>query len=238
MEKRMLLSTSPAADVFASEDETKIVVVSKDMIADETGERTEEVPGKGAVCSRMTAHLYRVLETGGIRTAFVEEVTDTESVFRRVEEIPLLVTVRNYSAGNYPERTGLKEGTALPVPTAEFHCTKEGLGMPLINGYDALAMKLVNEAEIEEIVKTAFRVNEVLSSYFEKKNTDLIDVSVRFGRNKKELVVTGGLSPDTMRLWDRETHEKLDADRFRKSLGNVGEAYREVFRRLGISGEQ
>ena len=238
MEKRMLLSTSPAADVFASEDETKIVVVSKDMIADETGERTEEVPGKGAVCSRMTAHLYRVLETGGIRTAFVEEITDTESVFRRVEEIPLLVTVRNYSAGNYPERTGLKEGTALPVPTAEFHCTKEGLGMPFINGYDALAMKLVNEAEIEEIVKTAFRVNEVLSSYFEKKNTDLIDVSVRFGRNKEELLVTGGLSPDTMRLWDRETHEKLDADRFRKSLGNVGEAYREVFRRLGISGKQ
>ena len=139
MEKRELLKSTPTADVFATDDETRMLVCSKDVAADESGTRTEEIPGKGTVCNRMTAHLYRLLETRGIRTAFVEEVTDTDSLFRREEEIPLLVTVRNYSAGEYPLRTGLPEGTALPVPTAEFRCTKKGLGMPFINGYDALA---------------------------------------------------------------------------------------------------
>ena len=238
MEIKELLKSTSTADIFATDDETRILVRSKDVAADESGLRTEEIPGKGAVCSRMTAHLYRLLETKGFHTAFVEEITDTESLFRREEEIPLLVTVRNYSAGEYPERTGLPEGNALPAATAEFHCTKKGLGKPFINGYDALAMKLVTEGEIEEIVKTAFGVNEALSGYLSTKNIDLVDFTVQFARNKKEIVVTGELSPDTMRLWDKDTHEKLDADRFRNHLGNVADAYREVARRLGISREQ
>ena len=150
MEIKELLESTPTVDICATSDETRILVRSKDVVADESGQRTEEIPGKGTVCSRMTAHLYRLLETKGFHTAFVEEVTDTESLFRREETIPLLITVRSYSAGEYPERTGLPEGTALPVATAEFHCTKKGLGRPFINGYDALAMKLVTEAEIEE----------------------------------------------------------------------------------------
>ena len=238
MEIKELLESTPTVDICATSDETRILVRSKDVVADESGQRTEEIPGKGAVCSRMTAHLYRLLETKGFHTAFVEEVTDTESLFRREETIPLLITVRSYSAGEYPARTGLPEGTALPAATAEFHCTKKGLGRPFINGYDALAMKLVTEAEIEEIVKTAFHVNEVLSGYLSTKNMDLVDVTIQFARNKDQIIVTGELSPDTMRLWDKVTHEKLDADRFRNQLGNVADAYREVARRLGISREQ
>ena len=238
MEIKELLESTPTVDICATSDETRILVRSKDVVADESGQRTEVIPGKGTVCSRMTAHLYRLLETKGFHTAFVEEVTDTESLFRREETIPLLVTVRSYSAGEYPARTGLPEGTALPAATAEFHCTKKGLGRPFINGYDALAMKLVTEAEIEEIVKTAFHVNEVLSGYLSTKNMDLVDVTIQFARNKDQIIVTGELSPDTMRLWDKVTHEKLDADRFRNQLGNVADAYREVARRLGISREQ
>ena len=238
MEKKELLRSGVTADCYALDEENRMLVLRKDAVLDEASGAWAEVPGKGAVCSRMTAHLYRQLEAKGIRTAFVEEVTDTECVFRRTEEFPFLVKVRNYAAGSYVKRTGLAEGTALAVPAAELRYLKEGLGLPMINGYDVLAMKLAGEAEIEEIVKTAFAVNEALTACFRAQKTDLIDVTLRFGKEKEEIFVTGELSPDTMRLWDAGTHEKLDADRFRRGLGNVEDAYREAFRRLGLTGER
>ena len=130
--------------------------------------------------------------------------------------------------------TGIAEGTALAVPTVEFILKDRELGDPMINGYDVLAMQLATEEEIETLVRTAFRVNEVLTPYFKSVNTDLIDMELVFGRGKDGVVLTGELSPDTMRLWDSRTHEKLDKDRFRKGLGNVGDAYREMFGRLNI----
>lgn len=222
--------------IYASDDAGLEIVVRKNTIEDPADGRTEEVADKAEVCNRMSAHLFRILESRGLHTAFREEVTDTESLFRKAELIPILVTVHNYSAGSYPARTGLPEGTALASPSMDFHYLNRSLGNPMINGYDALAMKLVSESAVETIVKTAFRVNEVLSAYFRDLKMDLIDIEIRFGRIKEELVLTGDLSPDSMRLWDSVTHEKLDRDRFRKNLGNVRDAYLEVYRRLGIGG--
>lgn len=237
MEKRGLLKDTASYSVYATDDPALELVVRKNTVEDESDGRTEEVPDKAEVCNRMTAHLYRVLESRGLHTAFREEVTDTESLFRKASSLPIAVSVHNYSAGSYPLRTGLAEGTALPVPTVDFHYLNRQLGNPMINGYDALALKLISGNEAETIVKTSFRLNEILSAYFRDIRLDLIDCTIRFGRIKEELVITGDLSPDSMRLWDTGTHEKLDADRFRKNLGNVRDAYLEVYRRLGIGGK-
>ena len=234
MEKRELLQSGSTADVYRTDDPAVVLVSRKDTVEDRVSGRSEEIPGKGAVCSRMTNHLYRLLETKNVSGAFVEEVTDTDSLFRDTKQLPFDVIVRNYSAGKYPERTGITEGTALAVPTVEFILKNRELGDPMINGYDVLAMQLATEEEIETLVRTAFRVNEVLTPYFKSINTDLIDMELVFGRGKDGVVLTGELSPGTMRLWDSRTHEKLDKDRFRKGLGNVGDAYREMFGRLNI----
>lgn len=234
MEKREIVSDSSSATVYRTDDLSLLLVLKKDTLSDEASGRSEEIPGKGAVCSRMSAHLFRFLETHGIHTAFVEELTDRECVFRAAEQLPFSLVIRNYSAGVYPDRTGLAEGTALPFPVAELRYQKKGLKAPLINGYDALALKLVSEEELETAVKTAFRVNEILIPYLAERGIELIDISLRFGRGKDGLILSGELSPDTMRLWDRETHQKLDSERFLKELGNVQDAYLEVYKRLGI----
>ncbi|MGP1349599.1 MAG: phosphoribosylaminoimidazolesuccinocarboxamide synthase [Stomatobaculum sp.] len=234
MEKREIVSDSSSATVYRTDDLSLLLVLRKDTLSDSASGRTEEIPGKGAVCSRMSAHLFRLLETHGIHTAFVEELTDRECVFRAAEQLPFSLVIRNYSAGAYPERTGLAEGTALPFPVAELRYQKKGLNAALINGYDALALKLVSEDELETAVKTAFRINEILIPYLAERGMELIDLALRFGRGKDGILLTGELSPDTMRLWDRETHQKLDSERFLKELGNVQDAYLEVYRRLGI----
>lgn len=236
MEKRQLLKDTASYSIYASDDADFEIVVRKNAVEDASSGRTEEVADKAEICNRMTAHLFRILESRGFHTAFREEVTDTESLFRIAVPIPILVTVHNYSAGSYPARTGLPEGTALAAPSMDFHYVSKALGNPMINGYDALAMKLINESEAEAIVKTSFKVNEVLSAYFRDLKIDLIDLEIHFGKIKEDLVLTGDLSPDSMRLWDSVTHEKLDSDRFRKNLGNVRDAYLEVYRRLGIGG--
>lgn len=234
MEKRELLLSGSTADIYRTDDPALVLVSRKDTVEDRASGRTEEIAGKGAVCCRMTNHLYRLLESKNVNGAFVEELTDTDSLFRETSLLPFDVVVRNYSAGRYPGRTGIIEGTALAVPTVEFILRNRELGDPMINGYDVLAMELATEEEIEALVRTSFRVNEVLTPYFKSINTDLIDMALRFGRGKDGMILCGELSPDTMRLWDSRTHEKLDLDRFRKGLGNVGDAYREIFGRLNI----
>lgn len=234
MEKKEIIRDGADASVYRTGDPSLLVVRSKDAVRDDETGRTEEVPGKGAVCNRMSAHLFRRLETEGVKTAFVEELTDRESLFHSAERLPFGVVVRNYSAGAFVQRTALPEGSALAAPTAEFRLDREGARYAMVNGYDCLALKLASAAEIETVVRTAFRINEILTRFFAGIRIDLIDLYLEFGRMKDELLLTGQLSPDSMRLWDSETHQRMDLDRFRKGLGNVGDAYLEVYRRLGI----
>ena len=149
--------------------------------------------------------------------------------------MPLEVIIRNFSAGSFAKKMGMEEGIELKCPTLEFSYKNDELGDPLINDYFAIALNLATREEIEKITEYAFKVNDVYRAYFAQLGIDLIDFKIEFGRCKGEIILADETSPDTCRLWDSKTHEKLDKDRFRRDLGNVEEAYQEVFKRLGLS---
>ena len=234
MEKKKLLFENGAEALFGTDDEACVVLSRKDGFTLPGGESADAFPGKGALCGRMSNHLHRMLSSKGIGTSFLEELSDADCSARRTEAFPFRIVVRNYSAGHFMERTGLKEGAALVHPAAEFRMERTGGTDVMVNGYDLLALKRASEEELQTIVKTAFRVNEILKPYFLGLDINLIDLSLHFGRMKEAIVLTGTLSPDCMRLWDTKTSQRLDKDRFRKGLGNVEDAYREMFGRLKI----
>ncbi|MGL6218350.1 MAG: phosphoribosylaminoimidazolesuccinocarboxamide synthase, partial [Lacrimispora sphenoides] len=157
-----------------------------------------------------------------------------ETAVKKVEIIPLEVIIRNYSAGSFAKKMGMEEGVKFACPTLEFSYKNDDLGDPFINDYYALALNLSTQEEIDKITEYAFKVNEVLKEYFDGLNIDLIDFKIEFGRYHGQVILADEISPDTCRLWDKDTHEKLDKDRFRRDLGGVEDAYEEVFRRLGI----
>ena len=166
-------------------------------------------------------------------THLVEELNDRETVVKKVSIVPLEVIIRNISAGSFAKRYGVEEGIVFDEPTIEFSYKNDDLGDPLINSYHALALKLATREEIETIKTLAFRVNEVLKAYFLGLGIELVDFKLEFGRlSDGAIVLADEISPDTCRLWDSKTHEKLDKDRFRRDLGGVEEAYQEVMRRL------
>ncbi len=192
------------------------------------------IVGKGAINNRMTNFIFKKLEAKGVPTHLVEELNDRETAVKKVEIVPLEVIVRNFSAGSFAKKMGMEEGVKFSCPTLEFSYKDDELGDPFINDYYALALNLATKEEIETITKYAFMVNEALIEYFEALNIDLIDFKIEFGRYHGTIILADEISPDTCRLWDKDTHEKLDKDRFRRDMGNVEDAYEEVFRRLGI----
>ncbi len=164
----------------------------------------------------------------------IEELNDRETVVKKVEIVPLEVIIRNFSAGSFAKKLGMEEGIKLLSPTLEFSYKNDDLHDPFINDYYALALGLATREEIDVISKYAFKVNQVMQKYFASLGIELIDFKIEFGRYHGQIILADEVSPDTCRLWDKETHEKLDKDRFRRDLGNVEDAYQEVFRRLGI----
>ena len=153
---------------------------------------------------------------------------------KKVEIVPLEVIVRNVAAGSFSKRLGIEEGTKLLAPTLEFSYKDDDLGDPLINDYMAIAIGASTREEIEKITEYTFKVNEVLKKFFADAGIELIDFKIEFGRFHGNVILADEISPDTCRLWDINTHEKLDKDRFRRDMGNVEDAYQEVFRRIGI----
>jgi len=182
----------------------------------------------------MTNFIFKKLEAKGVPSHLVEELSDRETAVKKVEIIPLEVIIRNYSAGSFAKKMGMEEGMKFACPTLEFSYKNDDLGDPFINNYYALALNLATQEEIDKITEYAFKVNEVLKEYFDGLNIDLIDFKIEFGRYHGQVILADEISPDTCRLWDKDTHEKLDKDRFRRDLGGVEDAYEEVFRRLGI----
>ena len=183
----------------------------------------------------MTNYLFQQLEKEGIPTHFIEEISDRETAVKKVSIVPLEVIIRNVAAGSFSKRLGVEEGTVFAEPTIEFSYKNDALGDPLINDYFARVLDLVTWEELEIIKKYAFRINEVLTEYFLKADLCLVDFKIEFGRYHDSIILADEISPDTCRLWDIHTNEKLDKDRFRRDLGNVEEAYQEVMKRLGIS---
>ena len=226
-----------AKKVFRTDDAEKFIVEYKDDATAFNGEKRGTIVGKGSINNQMTNMLMAMLETKGVPTHFVEELNDRETVVKKVQIVPLEVIIRNISAGSFAKRYGVEEGILFDAPTIEFSYKNDDLGDPLINDYHALALKLATAQEIETIKTLAFKVNDALKEFFLTIGIKLVDFKLEFGRLADgTIVLADEISPDTCRLWDKETNEKLDKDRFRRDLGNVEGAYQEVMRRLTNKG--
>lgn len=237
MEKCEQLYEGKAKKVFLTEDPDVLIVSYKDDATAFNGLKKGTIAGKGAINNRMTNLLFQKLEKEGIPTHFIQELNDRETAVRRVEIIPLEVIVRNVAAGSFSKRLGIEEGTELAEPTLEFSYKNDELGDPLINSYYAKALQLATEQEIEKIRTYSFQINEVLKREYKAAGLRLIDFKIEFGRFHNQVILADEISPDTCRLWDAESGEKMDKDRFRRDLGNVEDAYIQVARRLGLETE-
>ena len=233
MEKLNQLYEGKAKKVFATDDENLVIVSYKDDATAFNGLKKGQIEGKGAINNKMSNMLMQMLEKHGVKTHFVEELSDRDTVVKKVSIVPLEVIIRNVSAGSFAKRYGVEEGIAFDEPTIEFSYKNDDLGDPLINAYHAIALKLATKEEIETIKAMAFKVNEVMKEYFKKIGVDLIDFKLEFGRlSDGTIVLADEISPDTCRFWDSETHEKLDKDRFRRDMGGVEYAYKEMMKRV------
>ena len=233
MEKTVQLYEGKAKKVYATNDENLVIVSYKDDATAFNGLKKGTISGKGVINNRMSNMLMQMLEKNGVPTHFVEELSERDTVVKKVSIVPLEVIIRNISAGSFAKRYGVEEGIVFDEPTIEFSYKNDDLGDPLINEYHALALKLATKAEIGTIKSMSFKINELLKERFAKVNITLVDFKLEFGRPADgSIVLADEISPDTCRLWDEKTHEKLDKDRFRRDLGGVEDAYNEVMRRM------
>ena len=234
MEKKELLYEGKAKKVYTTEDPDVLIVDYKDDATAFNGLKKGTIVGKGAINTRFKNKFFNMREAYGVPNHFILELSDRETAVKKVEIVPLEVIVRNFSAGSFAKKMGMEEGIKFACPTLEFSYKNDDLGDPFINSYYALALNLATQEEIDAITKYTFKVNEVMREYFDSLGIELIDFKIEFGRYHGQIILADEVSPDTCRLWDKETHEKLDKDRFRRDMGNVEDAYEEVFRRLGI----
>ena len=233
MEKKEQLYEGKAKKVYATEDPSLVIVSYKDDATAFDGMKKGTISGKGAVNNRMSNLLMQLLESRGVPTHFVKELSERDTVVKKVSIVPLEVIIRNISAGSFAKRYGVEEGIVFDQPTIEFSYKNDALGDPLLNTYHALALKLATAEEIETIKNYAFAVNKVLKAFWAECGVTLVDFKLEFGKVADgSIVLADEISPDTCRLWDAKTHEKLDKDRFRRDLGGVEDAYAEIMKRL------
>lgn len=233
MKKLEQIYEGKAKKVFATDDPDVVIVDYKDDATAFNGIKKGSIAGKGVINNRMSNHMMRKLEAEGIPTHLIEELSERETAVKKVSIVPLEVIVRNISAGSFAKRFGVEEGIVFENPTIEFSYKNDELGDPLLNSYHALALKLATAEEIETIKKYAFAVNDILKAFWAECGVTLVDFKLEFGRlTGGTIVLADEISPDTCRLWDEKTHEKLDKDRFRRDLGGVEGAYAEVMQRL------
>ena len=232
MKKLEQLYEGKAKKVFKTDDPDCYIVDYKDDATAFNGEKRGTILEKGIVNNRVSNHLFKMLEAKGIPTHFVEEISDRETIVRKVEIVPIEVIVRNIAAGSLSKRLGLPEGTKLKTTVLEYCYKNDDLGDPMINDYHIAAMELATKDEMAQIAAMALKVNELLTAYLKDLGIELIDFKLEFGRFNGEILLADEISPDTCRFWDSKTGEKLDKDRFRRDLGHVEDAYQEILRRL------
>ena len=236
MQKTELLYEGKAKKVYATEDPEYCIVSYKDDATAFNGLKKGTIVGKGVVNNRMSNFMFKLLEQKGIKTHFVEELNERDTVVRKVSIVPLEVIVRNKAAGSLSKRLGLEEGTPMRVPVLEFCYKNDDLGDPMVNNYHILAAGFATQEEIDKISSMALKVNELMLEFFKSIGVDLIDFKIEFGKTSDgEIILADEISPDTCRFWDINTHEKLDKDRFRRDMGGVEEAYAEMMKRIGLN---
>ena len=228
-----LLYEGKAKKLFITEDPQILRVEYKDDATAFNGKKFDRLRDKGRLNNAITVFFFEHLETKDIPSHFIRKISETEQLVRRVKIIPLEVVVRNVAAGSLSKRIGWEEGKELPHPIVEFYYKDDDLGDPLLAEEHIRLLELASEAQIEELKKRGLAVNEALKSLMLSKGIRLIDFKLEFGLDQKgEILLADEISPDTCRFWDIESGKILDKDRFRRDLGGVTEAYREIHQRL------
>lgn len=232
IKKMEQLYEGKAKKVYATNDEDLVIVSYKDDATAFNGAKKGTILGKGIVNNKMSNHMFRLLEEIGIPTHYVEQISDRETIVKKVEIVMVEVIVRNIAAGSLSKRLGLPEGTALKHTVLEYSYKDDELGDPMINDWHIAALGLATQEEMDLIAEYSFMVNDFMINYLKDLNVTLVDFKIEFGRYKGEIILADEISPDTCRFWDSTTGEKLDKDRFRRDMGGVEEAYQEIMSRL------
>ncbi|MEG2323326.1 MAG: phosphoribosylaminoimidazolesuccinocarboxamide synthase [Anaerovoracaceae bacterium] len=232
MKKLEQLYEGKAKKVFKTDDPKKLIVDYKDDATAFNGEKKGQIVGKGVVNNTMTNIVLQLLESKGVPNHYIEQISERETIVKAVKILPLEVIIRNISAGSFAKRYGVEEGIVFDQPTFEFSYKDDDLGDPLMCESHALALKLATKEQIETIRKYALTVNDVLKEFFLERELKLVDFKIEFGLYDGEVILADEVSPDTCRLWDVNTNEKMDKDRFRRDLGNVEETYKAVLERI------
>ncbi|WP_432792405.1 phosphoribosylaminoimidazolesuccinocarboxamide synthase [Peptacetobacter hiranonis] len=236
MNKGKMLYEGKAKRVYEIEGNDDCLLISyKDDATAFNGLKKGQIDGKGVINNRMANFIFKKLEEEkGVETHLVEEISDRETIVKKVEIVPLEIIVRNIAAGSFSKRFGVEEGTVLKNPTLEFCLKDDALGDPMINDSQIMAIGAATKEELDAIKDMTMKINDFLIEYFKQADIELVDFKIEMGRYHGRIILADEISPDTCRLWDINTHEKLDKDRFRRDMGGVKEAYDEVMSRLGI----
>lgn len=232
MNKLKQIYEGKAKKLYETEDRDLLIQEFKDDATAFDATKRGTILNKGIINNKLSEKLFALLSKSGIPAHFVKRLNDRDMLVKRVEIVPVEVTIRNIVAGGMAKLLGLEEGIILKEPVLEYHYKEDKLHDPLINEYHIKALGIATEKELELIDKYSFKINEVLKKFFDSKGLILVDFKLEFGRHKGRIILADEISPDTCRLWDKRTKEKLDKDRFRRDLGNVEEAYQEVLRRV------
>ena len=233
LERKEQLYEGKAKKVFATNDPGLVIVSYKDDATAFNGAKKGTIVGKGVVNNRMSNFLMEKLEAQGISTHYVKEISDRETVVKKVSIVPLEVIVRNIAAGSLSKRLGIPEGTPMKRTVLEYCYKCDALDDPMVNDYHILAMEYCTEEELKTIADMALKINAFLVKYFASINVELVDFKLEFGKTQDgKIVLADEISPDTCRFWDATTHEKLDKDRFRRDMGGVEDAYKEMMKRV------
>lgn len=230
--KQKALYEGKAKIMYATEKADELIVYYKDDATAGNGAKKGTIVDKGIMNNKITAFFFDLLQKEGIKTHFVSMPAEREMLVKKLDMIPLEVVMRNVAAGSLAKRLGVPEGTKMKQPIVELYYKSDELGDPLINHYHIQALGLASAEEVAEIEKLGLKINEIMTKYLATKKIDLIDFKLEFGRYNGEIILGDEISPDNCRFWDSDTKEKLDKDRFRRDLGNVEDAYKEILHRL------
>jgi len=232
MEKGQMLYEGKAKQIYTTDKADEVLVYYKDDATAFNGEKKGTINSKGLLNNAIASLFFEVLEREGVRTHFIKKVDDRTMLVKKLEIIPIEVVMRNIAAGSLAQRLGWEEGRDLGRPVVELYYKDDALGDPLINRYHVSVLDIATPREVDLLEEAGLKVNEILSKYLKARNTILVDFKLEFGRYGDQILLGDEISPDTCRFWDADTREKLDKDRFRRDLGNVEEAYQEMYNRI------
>ncbi len=232
MKKGKLIYEGKAKKVYETDNKDLLIQEFKDDATAFDATKRGTIKDKGVCNNKISARLFEFLETKGLPTHFVKLLNERQMLVKRLEIVPVEVTIRNVVAGGMAKMLGLEEGRQLRTPVLEYHYKNDALHDPLINEYHIFALDLAQEKEIKAIAQYSFEINHILLKFFDQRGLKLVDFKLEFGRHKSQILLGDEISPDTCRLWDASTNKKLDKDRFRRDLGGIEQAYQEVLRRV------